>query len=75
MLKIYLDSYCHYFTISLPSLSLSKEAKLTLDEKIQKISDHWFEQAQEDLETAEAIFRQAKRNAAALFFLHLASEK
>ena len=48
---------------------------MTLDEKIQKISDHWFEQAQEDLETAEAIFRQAKRNAAALFFLHLASEK
>jgi HEPN domain-containing protein len=42
---------------------------------ISKLQDYWFLGAKEALETANDIFVHAKRNSAALFYLHLAFEK
>lgn len=47
---------------------LTKEAKKSL-------VDYWTLGSQQDLESSEAIFVQAKRYGAALFFLHLSIEK
>jgi HEPN domain-containing protein len=47
---------------------LTKEAKTSL-------VNYWILGSQQDLESCEAIFVQAKRYGAALFFLHLSIEK
>jgi HEPN domain-containing protein len=43
--------------------------------KVKNLIEHWEKGAIQDFETAISIFKLARRNAASLFYLHLAFEK